>query len=151
MPESFHIAISEEIHIAEAQHDALLLAQQWGFGRTDAYYLATAVTELAANIVRHAGSGEIHLRTLIRHGVVGIEVIARDGGPGIADIAQAMREGFSTAGGLGCGLPGVSRLMDELEIRSEAGQGTEVRACKWAAVSRTAGYNRMRSGLGAPC
>lgn len=151
MPKSFHIAISEEVHIAEAQHDALLLAQQSGFGRTDAYYLATAVTELAANIVRYAGNGEIHLRTLTRHGVVGIEVIARDAGPGIADIAQAMREGFSTSGGLGCGLPGVSRLMDELEIHSEAGQGTQIRACKWAAVSTAASGAMRRFNSGALC
>jgi serine/threonine-protein kinase RsbT len=150
MPESFNIAISEEAHIAEAQHDALLLAQQSGFSRTDAYYLATAVTELAANIFRHAGDGEIHLHALVRHGAAGIEVIARDTGPGIADIEQAMREGFSTAGGLGCGLPGVSRLMDELEIRSKVGQGTQIRACKWVTVARTVDYEMMQSNSGAP-
>lgn len=131
MLESICVLISEEIHIAEAQRDALLLAQQVGFGRTDAYYLATAVSELAANILHHASSGEIRLNALTREDAVGVEVIATDAGPGIANIKQAMREGFSTSGSLGCGLPGASRLMDTLEIRSEPGQGTQVYARKW--------------------
>ena len=150
MPESICVLISEEIHIAEAQREVLLLAQDVGFDRTDAYYLATAVTELAANLFRHAGGGEIRLRALVRCDTVGVEVIAQDAGPGIADIAQAMHEGFSTAGGLGCGLPGVSRLMDELEIHSEAGQGTRIRACKWIAAADTAGRAMTRSNSGAP-
>ena len=150
MLEPIRISISEEIHSAEARREALLVAQYLDFSRTDAYYLATAVTELAVNLFRHAGGGEIQLRTLTRQNAVGIEVIAHDTGPGIADIAQAMHEGFSTAGGLGCGLPGVSRLMDELEIHSEAGQGTRIRACKWIAAAHTAGRAMMRSNSGAP-
>lgn len=137
MLESVRVSISEEIHSAEARRQALLLAQHLGFGRTDAYYLATAVTELATNLFRHAGGGEIQLRTLTRQNAVGIEVIAHDTGPGIANVEQALREGFSTSGGLGCGLPGVRRLMDELEICSEVGRGTRIRACKWAAIIQT--------------
>lgn len=131
MLESIRVLISEEIHIAEARRHALWLAQQLGFGRTDAYYLATAVTELAANIIYHADSGEIRLNTLTGEDAIGIEVIAEDSGPGIANIAQAMREGFSTSGSLGCGLPGVSRLMDTLDICSDPGRGTRIYACKW--------------------
>lgn len=136
MLDVFRVVISEEIHIAEARRNALILAQRLGFGRTDAYYLATAITELAANIFHHAGNGEIRLRVLAGRNQVGIEVIAHDTGPGIANIEQAMREGFSTTGGLGCGLPGVGRLMDELEIDSEPGRGTRIRACKWVAAAQ---------------
>jgi serine/threonine-protein kinase RsbT len=149
MLESICVLISEEIHIAEAQRDALLLAQQVGFGRADAYYLATAVSELATNIIYHADSGEIRLNALTREDAVGVEVIAADAGPGIANIEQAMREGFSTSGSLGCGLPGVSRLMDTLEICSDPGRGTRVYACKWVDFA-----HRSRSTdhpLVAPC
>lgn len=131
MLKTSHILISEEIHIAEVQREALLLAYDLGFSRTDAYYLATAVTELATNIIRHAGGGDIGLRSLARSDAVGVEVVARDAGPGIANIECALRDGFSTNGGLGCGLPGVSRLMDDLTIHSEVGRGTWIRACKW--------------------
>lgn len=131
MSEFIRVSISEEAHIAEARRNALLLARDLGFSRTDAYHLATAVTELAANIHHHAGGGEVRLRAVARRGAVGIEVVARDDGPGIADIGLALRDGFSTAGSLGCGLPGAQRLMDEMEIRSEVGRGTWIRACKW--------------------
>ena len=134
MPESFYIAISAELHIAEARRNALILAEQMGFRRTDAYYLATAVTELAANIVRYAGCGEIQLHPLNEREIPGIEVVASDTGPGIADLDLALRDGYSTSGGLGGGLPGVNRLMDEVEIHSEPGRGTCIRARKWAAA-----------------
>lgn len=142
MIESFCITIHEEIHIAEAQRDALWLARQAGFSRTDAYYLATAVTELAANIIHHAGSGEIRLHPLTGQDAVGIAVIASDSGPGIANVEQALREGFSTSGSLGCGLPGVRRLMDTLEICSDPGGGTRVYACKWVEVAPLSGIAR---------
>jgi serine/threonine-protein kinase RsbT len=151
MRESIQVAICEEIHVAEARRQALLLAQDLGFSRTDAYYLATAVTELAVNILRHADRGEIGLRALARHGAVGVEVIAHDTGPGIADVDQAQREGFSTAGSLGCGLPGVSRLMDDLRIHSAVGQGTEIRACKWVAVAPMSGREFLAWHPVAPC
>ncbi len=149
MLESICVLISEEIHIAEAQRDALLLAEQVGFSRADAYYLATAVSELATNIIYHADSGEIRLNALTREDAVGVEIIAADVGPGIANIEQALREGFSTSGSLGCGLPGVSRLMDTLEIRSEPGQGTRVYARKWVEI---ADLSKIASdALVAPC
>lgn len=151
MLEIFPVSITEEIHIAEARRDALILAQQLGFGRTDAYYLATAVTELAANIFYHAGGGEIRLRAITRRNEVGIEVIAHDTGPGIANVEQAMREGFSTTGSLGCGLPGVSRLMDDLEIRSEPGRGTRIRACKWVAAAHPPHGSTIRYAPVASC
>ena len=151
MLESIHVSISEEIHIAEARREALLLSQQLGFARTDAYYFATAVTELATNIFRYASGGNIQLRALARQGEVGVEVVAHDIGPGIANIEQAMGEGFSTSGSLGCGLPGVSRLMDKLEICSKVGQGTQIRACKWVAVAHLAQPKMIDCAPAAPC
>ncbi|MDQ5908054.1 MAG: serine/threonine-protein kinase RsbT [Pseudomonadota bacterium] len=131
LSETWCIPISDEIHAAEARRDVLIMARRLGFGSTAAYHLAIAVTELAINICHHAGSGEICLRTITDQDRIGIEVIARDRGPGIADIELALRDGYSTWGSLGCGLSGVQRLLDELEIDSKAGQETRVRGCKW--------------------
>lgn len=151
MPDSFCIAISAEHHVAEARRDALLLAQQLGFRRTDAYYLGTAVTELATNILRHAGCGEIQLSPLTDHDIVGIEVIASDSGPGIANIELALRDGYSTTGGLGGGLPGVIRLMDQVEIHSEPGQGTCIHARKWATPWLTPNHSSLPPYPVTPC
>ena len=131
LSETWRIPISDEIHAAEARRNVLIMARQLGFGSTAAYHLAIAVTELATNICHHAGSGEICLRVILDPDRTGIEVIARDCGPGIADIELALRDGYSTWGSLGCGLPGVRRLLDELEIDSKAGQETCIRGCKW--------------------
>jgi len=96
--------------------------------------IATAVSELARNVVRYAtdGRGEMLLRVLpaTGHGV-GLEVVVRDEGPGIADVERAMRPGYSSGSGLGMGLPGARRLMDELEIDSVPGRGTSVTIRKW--------------------
>ena len=151
MPDSFCIAISAEHHVAEARRDALLLAQQLGFRRTDAYYLGTAVTELATNIVRHAECGEIRLSALTDHDPAGIEVVASDSGPGIADLDLALRDGYSTTGGLGGGLPGVIRLMDEVEIHSEPGQGTCIRARKWVTAWPHPGHSLLAPHLVTLC
>ena len=86
---------------------------------------------MARNLVRYAARGEIVLRLVDDSGRRGVEVLAADDGPGIADVARAMQDGFSTSGGLGLGLPGVRRIMDEFEISSEFGKGTRVTARKW--------------------
>jgi serine/threonine-protein kinase RsbT len=132
MLHSTRILIIEEVDIAEARRAALLMATDLGLKRTAAYYVATAVSELASNMLHHAGGGEIRLSVILHQGRTGIEVIAQDGGPGIADMKLALCDGFSTSGGLGCGLPGARRLMDELEIDSEVGRGTRIVARKWA-------------------
>lgn len=128
------IPIIEETHIAEARRAAFLMATDWGLNRTAAYYVATAVSELATNMLFHAGGGEIRLNAIEQPNRVGIEVIAQDWGPGITDVELALSDGFTTAGGLGCGLPGAKRLMDELEIQSEPGQGTRILARKWKSL-----------------
>jgi serine/threonine-protein kinase RsbT len=109
------------------------LAAELGFSRTDATLVATAISELARNIVVHAGSGEIELRSLDDHDENGLVVVARDSGPGIPDVRLALEDGWGSADGLGLGLPGARRLMDEFEIDSEPGKGTTVTMKKWRA------------------
>ena len=107
------------------------LAGALRFSRTDGTLVATAISEVARNIVSHAGEGEIELRPVYearRHGLV---VVARDAGPGIRDVDAAMRDGYSTRGSLGLGLPGARRLMDEFAIDSAPGRGTVVTMKKW--------------------
>ena len=101
--------------------------------RTAAFYVATSVSELANNLFFHAaGGGTITLSAVRRDGQRGIEVIAEDDGPGIPEVELAMQDGFSTNGGLGGGLPGAKRLMDEFEITSTVAGGTRIVARKWA-------------------
>jgi serine/threonine-protein kinase RsbT len=126
---SIVVNVATEIDVAEAAREARRWAIHQGFSSMQVHYLATAASELAANLLIHAGGGQFEL--LIPEDQSSIEMRASDQGPGITDIGQAMQEGYSTAGGLGCGLPGVQRLMDELEIDSQVGVGTVVRARKW--------------------
>jgi serine/threonine-protein kinase RsbT len=107
------------------------LASQCGFPSTDLAVIATAISELARNIVRYAVRGEIILRRVDDNGKRGVEVVATDDGPGIHDLTLAMQDGYSTSGGLGLGLPGTRRLMDEFEIISDFGKGTTVTVRRW--------------------
>ncbi|MBU1747156.1 MAG: anti-sigma regulatory factor [Chloroflexi bacterium] len=107
------------------------LARNLGFGVLDQARVATAVSELAQNVVLHAGAGEVTLRRIQVSGRVGLEAVYVDQGPGIPDVARAMQPGFSTANRPGQGLPGVQRLVDEFEIESPPGQGTRVTIRKW--------------------
>ena len=103
-----------------------------GFGVTDVTRIVTAVSELARNIYVHAEKGTMSWDFLALPGKIGIELIFEDQGPGIANVDQAMQLGFSTAKSMGMGLPGVKRLMDEMDVHSEVGVGTKVRVRKWA-------------------
>lgn len=125
------LPIKTERDVATARMMARNAAAAAGFGLTDVTRIVTAVSELARNIIRFAGAGVVRWRPLDAGGRNGIEVIAEDHGPGIPDIARAMEEGYTTGGGLGMGLPGSKRLMDELEIQSEVGRGTTVTVRKW--------------------
>ncbi len=107
-------------------------AEQAGFDETNQYLIATAVSELATNIVRYAGSGEIRMRVVRTAENRGIEVVAEDSGPGIADIELAMQENYSSGGSLGLGLPGIKRIMDEFVVESSADTGTRCVARKWS-------------------
>lgn len=102
-----------------------------GFNVVGQSGVATAVSELARNIVKYAGRGCLTVSPLGGPGPIGIEIVALDEGPGIEDVTRAMADHFSTGGTLGMGLPGVRRLMDEFTIDSAPGQGTRITARKW--------------------
>lgn len=125
------VRIESESDIVLARRKVRELATTLGFQVTDVTRIITATSELARNVFIHAGTGSMHHRSLTADQKIGIELTFEDSGPGIADLEQAMQEGYSTAGGLGIGLPGTKRLMDEMEIESEAGKGTRVTIRKW--------------------
>ena len=125
------ILINSDIDVVAARQKGRELATMLGFVSTDSTLLATAISELARNIVRYAKHGEISIIPVRSGDRVGITVVARDKGPGIANMSLAMQDGFSTSGGLGLGLPGVKRLMDEFHLVSDVNTGTTVTIKKW--------------------
>jgi serine/threonine-protein kinase RsbT len=125
------VAIRTDADVVTARQEARAMGAGLGFSSTDLTLLATAISEVARNITAYAGEGEVALRVLNDRGRQGIEVIASDHGPGIADVELAMQDGFTTGNGLGLGLPGTRRLVDEFELRTERGSGTRVRLVKW--------------------
>ncbi len=131
MSGEFRVRIGSEHDILAARQRGRELAADGGFTGSDLTLIATAISELARNIVEYAGEGEIVLTLLTNGSRRGIAVVASDRGPGIPDVAQAMQDGYSTSKSLGLGLPGARRLMDEFEIESEIGTGTTVTMRKW--------------------
>ena len=129
------IAIRTELDARRAVLEATQYALKLGFGDAPSRMIATAISELARNILKYARSGEIRLRRVNGQvkgrGTRGVEVEAVDQGPGIADTEAAMRDHFSSGGTLGLGLPGVKRMMDEFSLESAPGAGTRVTAVKW--------------------
>ena len=125
------VAINSDQDIVSARQRGRALALELGFSSVDSTLIATAISELARNIVSYAGTGEIRLKMIQNSTRQGIVIVAADEGPGIHDVNQALRDGFSTSGSLGLGLPGVRRLMDEFEISSQPGRGTRVDVKKW--------------------
>ena len=125
------VAIRSDGDIVTARQQGRSLAAAIGFTATDATLIATAISELARNIVMYAGQGEVITRSVEISHRKSIVIVARDNGPGIRSIEDVLRDGYSTSGGLGLGLPGVRRLMDEFAIESELGQGTMVTVRKW--------------------
>jgi serine/threonine-protein kinase RsbT len=132
MPDEERIAIASENDIVTARRRGRELAAEGGFSGSDLTVIATAISELARNIVAYAHAGEMTLRVVRRGDRSGLIVIARDEGPGIHDVSLVMQDGFSTGRSLGLGLPGAKRLMDEFEIASELGRGTTVTMTKWS-------------------
>lgn len=124
------VAIRSDSDIVAARQGAREMAQRLGFARTDLTLIATAVSEVTRNIVRFADSGEVVVE-LLDGARRGVRITARDTGPGIPDVAQALTDGYSTYHGLGLGLPGARRLMDEFSVESEMGRGTTVTMTKW--------------------
>jgi serine/threonine-protein kinase RsbT len=125
------VPVRSEHDLVPARQQGRELAESLGFSSSEATLVATAISELARNIVNYAARGEIVLKSNHDGARRGITVIARDEGPGIANVKLALQEGYSTSGGLGIGLPGVRRIMDEFRIESAPGRGTTVTATKW--------------------
>ncbi len=131
MTDELHVPIHNEYDIVTARHRVRELCISLNFSRGEQTLEATAVSELARNIVEYAEVGEMIMMLDEEKGEKGIVIIAEDEGPGIADVDMAMKDGYSTSNGLGLGLPGCRRIMDDFEIVSAVGRGTRVTVKKW--------------------
>ena len=131
MTDPLRVAVDRDIDVVTARQAGRELAAKIGFSGCDLTLIATAISEVARNIIVYAERGEIVLSAVADGGRRGLQVVAHDEGPGIADAELAMRDGYSTGKSLGLGLPGARRLMDELELDSEVGRGTTVTMKKW--------------------
>lgn len=129
--DDMRVPINSDTDIVTARQKGRALAAQLGFSGSELTLIATAISEVARNIVEYAGSGEILFTPVSQSGQHGIVIVAQDEGPGIPDIERALQDGYSTSGGLGLGLPGAKRLVDDLQIESEPGRGTKVIMKKW--------------------
>lgn len=127
------LRIAGSADVPRAALDARVSCTEAGLSASDAERVTTGVSELASNIAKYAGSGRVTLRLVDVDGRRAIDIEARDRGPGIASIEDAMIDHRSTGGSLGLGLPGTRRLMDSFDIESRPGEGTTVRARKWIA------------------
>jgi serine/threonine-protein kinase RsbT len=130
--EEVRVPIHSEADVVVARQTVRQFAAPLGFTSSDLTVIATAVSEAARNIVSYARRGEILVSATGQGRRRGIAIVARDEGPGIADVQSALLDGYSTGGGLGLGMPGMRRLMDEFEVASELGKGTTVTMRKWA-------------------
>jgi len=146
MADEVRVPVTSDADIVPARAEGRAMASQLGFSKTDATLIATAISEIARNIVVHVGRGEVAMRPIDDGARCGIVVVARDSGPGIRDVESALRTGFGTRGGLGLGLPGARRLMDEFDIDSGADRGTTVTMKKWRARDELERLREARNG-----
>ena len=126
------IPIRADGDILAARQAGRSVASSLSFSPSDLTVIAAAISEVARNILVYALRGEVQLAVTEQNGRRGVMIIARDDGPGIADVTLALQDGFSTSGSLGLGLPGARRLMDDFAIQSEMGRGTVITMRKWA-------------------
>ena len=131
MEDEIRVAIRTDADVVTARQEARTMGAALGFTSTDLTLLATAISEIARNITTYAGEGEVALRVRREAGRAGIEVEATDDGPGIANVELAMQDGYTTGNGLGLGLPGTRRLVDDFELETTPGAGTRIRMVKW--------------------
>jgi serine/threonine-protein kinase RsbT len=131
MVQSKTAVIRSDLDIVIARTMARDIAKSLGFGAIDQARIATAVSELARNIFLYAGTGNVTVREIEKNNRKGIEIVCEDQGPGIANIDLVMQDGYSTSRGMGMGLPGAKRLMDEFTIRSQENVGTTITCRKW--------------------
>jgi serine/threonine-protein kinase RsbT len=130
-PEDERVIVSADSDVVLARQKGREIAVAAGFTGTELTMVATAISEIARNIVKFAKRGEFVFSVVADGGRIGLRMVARDSGPGIADVARALEDGYSTYRGLGLGLPGARRLMDEFDIVTEVGEGTTVSMIKW--------------------
>ena len=130
-PEASRIEIVEHEDIVKVRAAVKEAAVKMGFSSVDQVRLVTAASELARNIKLYADRGSVELRQVDSEGRSGLRLCFEDSGPGITDLDQAMSDGYTTSRGMGKGLPGSRRLVDDFEIRSEAGKGTIITIIKW--------------------
>ncbi len=128
---SVWIGVNQEYDITRSVMETERIAKIIGFDQNTAKMIATAVSELARNIIKYAKKGKIIINPIQENRRSGIEIICQDTGPGIPDIEKAMKDSYSSSGTLGLVLPGVKRIMDNLEISSEIDKGTKVIIKKW--------------------
>ena len=131
MDDEVRVPINADADLVTARAEGRAMAERLGFPRPDPTLVATAISEIARNIVVHVGRGEIVLRPLHEADRYGLVVIASDNGPGIRNVEAALHDEYSGRGGLGLGLPGARRLMDEFDLESDADNGTTVTMKKW--------------------
>jgi serine/threonine-protein kinase RsbT len=132
-PEDERVAVSADSDVVLARQKGREVAAAAGFTGTELTTVATAISEIARNILKFAKRGAFVFSVVTEGGRTGLRVVARDSGPGITDVARALQDGYSTYRGLGLGLPGARRLMDEFDIVTEIGEGTTVSMVKWRA------------------
>lgn len=125
------VNITKEWDIVGARQMGREIAKELGFGTVDQARITTAISELARNIYLYAKQGQICFEVIESLEKKGLCITANDTGPGISDIGQVMEDGYTTSGGLGAGLPGVKRLMDEFDLKSESEKGTKIKTTKW--------------------
>jgi serine/threonine-protein kinase RsbT len=131
MADEIRCRIASEADLVLARAQGRALALELGFSKTDATLVATAISEIARNIVVHAGEGEMRMSPVFEDRRRGLVVVAVDNGPGMRDVESALGLGYASRGGLGLGLPGARRLMDEFEVESDVNRGTRITMTKW--------------------
>ncbi len=148
MAHEVRVPITSDEDLVPARAEGRALAHTLGFSQTDATLIATAISEVARNIVVHGGSGEISMSAIEEPHRFGLVVVAADCGPGIPEADAALESGYTSKGTLGLGLPGARRLMDEFEITSETGKGTHVTMVKWRMRDELERLRERRHGRG---
>jgi serine/threonine-protein kinase RsbT len=129
------IPITADVDVVTARQRGRELAAEAGFSSGDQTVIAAAISEIARNILNYAKRGDVTLSLVTNGDRQGVVVVASDQGPGIRDVERALEDGYSTSGGLGLGLPGARRLMDDFEVASNVGKGTIVTMKKWRRVN----------------
>ena len=131
MADELRIPVTADVDVVTARQRGRELAAQAGFSSGDQTVIAAAISEIARNILNYAKRGEVLLSVVTNGDRQGVMIVARDQGPGIPDVQRALEDGYSTSGGLGLGLPGARRLMDDFDVTSSIGKGTTVTMKKW--------------------